>query len=83
MQAVGAAGVPVDADRLSVRIGGVQLVAGGVGICDADALRQTERALRKHRVAIEISLGDGTGTATMLTTDLRYEYVRINSEDTS
>ena len=47
------------------------------------ALRRAERAVRRKRIEISITLGAGPGRARMLTTDLSYEYVRINAEYTT
>jgi glutamate N-acetyltransferase/amino-acid N-acetyltransferase len=47
------------------------------------AIKRSERAMRRRRVPIEISLGAGRSRARILTTDLSYEYVRINAEYTT
>jgi len=39
--------------------------------------------MKGKQVAIEISLGRGPGRARILTTDLSYEYVRVNAEYTT
>jgi glutamate N-acetyltransferase/amino-acid N-acetyltransferase len=82
-QAVGAAGVPLDLDQLAIRIGGVAFLRGGRPVGGEAALRKAARALRGKRVAIEVRLGTGPGQAHLLTTDLSYEYVRINAEYTT
>jgi glutamate N-acetyltransferase / amino-acid N-acetyltransferase len=63
----------LDPALLSVRIDGVDVYASG---------RPTglEPALDSPRVAIELDLGLGDSTATYLTSDLSYEYVRINAD---
>jgi glutamate N-acetyltransferase/amino-acid N-acetyltransferase len=63
----------LDPALLSVRIDGVDVYASG---------RPTglEPALDSPRVAIELDLGLGEGTASYLTSDLSYEYVRINAD---
>ena len=35
------------------------------------------------RVALEVTIGSGPGRADLLTTDLSYEYIRINAEYTT
>ena len=40
-------------------------------------------ARRRRRCAIELDLGLGDGAASYLTTDLSYDYVRINAEYTT
>jgi glutamate N-acetyltransferase/amino-acid N-acetyltransferase len=83
VQALGAAGVRFDPERVSISVGGVEFLRRGVPVGGAGALRRAERAMKKKRVAIEISLGAGRGRADVLTTDLTYGYVRINAEYTT
>ena len=83
VQAVGAAGVPLRPAQVGVRIGGVELLRRGEPSGGAGALRRAERAMKGKQVAIEISLGRGPGRARILTTDLSYEYVRVNAEYTT
>ncbi len=83
VQTVGAAGVPFKPEELGVRIGGVQLLRRGAPVGGASALRRAQRAMRKKRVVIAVSLGHGRGSARVTTCDLGYEYVRINAEYTT
>jgi glutamate N-acetyltransferase/amino-acid N-acetyltransferase len=83
VQAVGAAGVPLDPGQLGIHIGGVAFLRDGRPVGGEAALRRAARAMRRKRVAIEVTLGTGPGEAHLLTTDLSYEYVRINAEYTT
>ena len=83
VQSLGASGVRVDPSRVGVRIGGVDLLRRGRPVGGSAALRRAERAMCADRVEIRVALGLGTGTATVLTTDLTYDYVRINAEYTT
>jgi glutamate N-acetyltransferase / amino-acid N-acetyltransferase len=83
VQAVGAAGVPLRPSQVGVRIGGVEMLRGGEPTGGASALRRAERAMKAKQVDILISLGRGKGRARILTTDLSYEYVRVNAEYTT
>jgi glutamate N-acetyltransferase/amino-acid N-acetyltransferase len=83
VQAIGAAGVALRPANVDVRIGGVQLLRSGEPAGGAAGLRRAERAMKKKEIAIEISIGRGPGRARMLTTDLSYEYVRVNAEYTT
>jgi len=83
VQAIGAAGVTLRPANVDVRIGGVQMLRGGEPTGGAAGLRRAERAMKKKEIPIEISIGRGPGRARMLTTDLSYEYVRVNAEYTT
>ena len=63
----------LDPDRLSIVIDGVPVLVGGVPSGD-------EPALTNGHCAIELDLALGDGAASYLTTDLSYDYVRINAE---
>jgi glutamate N-acetyltransferase/amino-acid N-acetyltransferase len=63
----------LDPDRLSIVIDDVRVLDAGLPTGD-------EPELSNGNCAIEIDLALGTGTATYLTTDLSYDYVKINAE---
>jgi glutamate N-acetyltransferase/amino-acid N-acetyltransferase len=63
----------LDPDRLSIAIDGVPVLVEGRPSGD-------EPALANGHCAIEIDLALGAGAATYLTTDLSYDYVKINAE---
>lgn len=76
--AVGKSGADVDVDRLAIRFAGIEVCRDGTAVpFDEDA---AAAALDVPEVAIEVDLGLGAGSATVLTCDLSYEYVRINGE---
>jgi glutamate N-acetyltransferase/amino-acid N-acetyltransferase len=83
VQALGVADARVDPARLGVRIGGVELLRKGTPIGGDATLRRAAEAMQKPRVDIQISLGLGSKSARVLTTDLSYGYVRINAEYTT
>jgi glutamate N-acetyltransferase/amino-acid N-acetyltransferase len=63
----------LDPDRLSIVIDDVRVLDAGLPTGD-------EPELANGNCAIEIDLALGDGSATYLTTDLSYEYVKINAE---
>jgi glutamate N-acetyltransferase/amino-acid N-acetyltransferase len=83
VQALGDAGVRIDPRRVGITFGGVEMLRGGEPVDEPGALKRAERAMRRKRVAIEVRIGSGSGQARVLTTDLTYEYVRINAEYTT
>jgi glutamate N-acetyltransferase/amino-acid N-acetyltransferase len=83
VQAAGAAGVRLRPGALSVAIDGVRLLDRGRPVADRRALARAARAMRGRCVGIEVGLGLGRAEARVLTTDLTYEYVRLNAEYTT
>lgn len=63
----------LDPDLLSIVIDGVPVLLSGLPTGD-------EPALENGNCAIEVDLALGDGAAKYLTTDLSYDYVRINAE---
>ncbi len=63
----------LDPDKLSITIDAVQVLLDGTPTGD-------EPILANGHCAIELDLALGTGSANYLTTDLSYDYVRINAD---
>ena len=78
MAAIGRAGVPITPSNLSVWIGGVPMVYRGLGLGLA-AERRIAKVFRQKEFTITIGLGQGRHRAHMWTTDLSFDYVRINA----
>jgi glutamate N-acetyltransferase/amino-acid N-acetyltransferase len=87
LQAVGASGADLDATRIDVWFGDVQLAAAGAippAYFEEPALRAAAKATMAAReVPIGVRVGDGPGRARILGCDLSYDYVRINGEYTT
>ena len=87
LQAVGAAGVEVDASMVDVWVGEAQLVEGGVippGYFETDRLRAVAAAaMAGAEVPLRVRVGHGPGRSRVLGCDLTYDYVRINGEYTT
>jgi glutamate N-acetyltransferase/amino-acid N-acetyltransferase len=78
MAAVGRAGAPVDANKIGLAIEGVPVVKAGAGL-GKTAEQAIEKLVRRREFSISVTLGRGTGQAALWTTDLSYDYVRINA----
>lgn len=78
MAAIGRAGVRIRPERIGLTIEGVPIVTGGVSLGRA-AERAIARLFRRREFRIVIDLGLGSAKASLWTTDLSYEYVRINA----
>lgn len=75
--AAGRSGAELDPDRLSIAVGEVEIVRGGVGV--PEAYGEAEPLLRKPQVRVTIGLGLGSGAFTGWTNDLGVNYVKLNS----
>ena len=78
MGAVGRAGVAIDPNRVAVWFDRAQIVKEGVGL-GATAEKAITKVIKRKEFTISIDLGQGTGAAHVWTTDLSYDYVRINA----
>jgi glutamate N-acetyltransferase / amino-acid N-acetyltransferase len=75
----GRAGVDFDLERARVRIGDIELFAGGRPF--DERAEQASDHLKGTEVSLRVDLGTGgTGAARMWTCDLSADYVRINAE---
>ncbi len=77
LAAVGRAGVPLDASRVSIWIGEVQVAEGGAAReYDEEA---AAAAMREDPVRLRIRLGEGDAAGWMWTSDFSHGYVDINA----
>jgi glutamate N-acetyltransferase / amino-acid N-acetyltransferase len=79
--AAGASGAALDPDRLELYVDGVKIAAHGALV--VDALPEAAAVMRQREFAIRLDLKLGKGSATILTSDLSLDYVRINAEYTT
>ncbi|THJ24621.1 MAG: bifunctional glutamate N-acetyltransferase/amino-acid acetyltransferase ArgJ [Nitrospira sp. CG24E] len=78
MAAIGRAGVPITPSKISVLFGGVPMVQRGVGL-GLPAERKIGEVFRQKEFPITVGLGQGRHRAHIWTTDLSFDYVRINA----
>jgi len=77
--AAGYAGAEVDPDRVGIVFDEVPMVAGGLGLgSEQEALASV--ILQKPEFTVTVELGLGQGSAFYYTSDLGYNYVRINAD---
>ena len=76
MAALGRAGVPIDPSRVSLQFGDVVRNGQGLGRV---AEQKLTKVFRAKEFTIRVDLAQGQAEAHMWTTDLSYEYVRINA----
>ena len=78
--AIGRAGVPnLDPNGVSLTLDGVVVARGGLVAEDYDE-SAAAAVMNRDEYGIHIDLGRGARSATVWTSDLSYEYVRINAE---
>jgi glutamate N-acetyltransferase / amino-acid N-acetyltransferase len=78
MGAIGRSGVPIDPGTVAVRFDDVIMVKRGMGTGLA-AERKIAQVFKRKEFTISVDLGQGQVQAHMWTTDLSYDYVRINA----
>lgn len=81
LMAAGSSGAYVESDRLVLWIGGVRVAASGRLI--TEALPAAGKAMKENEFAVRLDLRLGNSSATILTCDLSYDYVKINAEYTT
>ena len=79
LAAVGYSGARVDQDRLALRFDDVLIAQDGVFV-GGDAEARSTAVLRKKEFAVTVDLRLGDGRATVYTSDLSYDYVKINAD---
>lgn len=76
--ALGRAGVPIEPNRVALTFDRAPIVKAGVGLGRA-AERHISRVVRRKEFTITLDLGLGSAVAQLWTTDLSYDYVKINA----
>lgn len=77
--AVGYSGADVDPDRVRILFDDIPMVEKGLGLGSDQEVLATE-ILKKQEFTVTVDLGLGQGSAYYYTSDLTYDYVRINAD---
>ena len=77
--AVGYSGAEVDQTRTDLFLDDVQMVKGGV-FAGGDAEARGTDVLHRKEFSVTVDLKLGEGEATVYTSDLSYDYVKINAD---
>ena len=75
--ALGASGCEMDPDNIDIFLGGEKIVEGGIGI-DIEK-GKAKKLLSKKEIKIAINLKYGKGAWTIWTSDLSFDYIKINA----
>jgi len=77
--AVGYSGIEVEQHRAELFFDDVRMVKGGL-FAGGDAEAKGTEVLQKKEFSVTVDLHLGSGSATVYTSDLSYEYVKINAD---
>jgi len=77
--AVGYSGADVDPDKVNISFDDVAMVSNGLGLDSAQEARASE-VLKKPEFTVTVDLALGEGSAYYYTSDLTYDYVKINAD---
>jgi len=77
--AVGYSGADVDPDKVNISFDDVSMVSNGLGLDSAQEARASE-VLKKPEFTVTVDLALGEGSAYYYTSDLTYDYVKINAD---
>lgn len=78
MAAIGRAGVQLDPSKITVLFGGIPMVRSGVGL-GLGAEQRIAKVFKRKEFTISVGLGQGKHRSYLWTTDLSFDYVRINA----
>lgn len=76
--ALGQAGLPLHPNRIVIAFNGLPIVKDGKGL-GPRIESQIQKIMRRPSFTISVSLGTGIGSSTIWTTDLTYDYIKINA----
>jgi glutamate N-acetyltransferase/amino-acid N-acetyltransferase len=78
MAAIGRSGVAIDPGKVMVQFDDIVMVQQGMGM-GLEAEQKIARVFKQKEFTVTVQLGQGHAQAHMWTTDLSYDYVRINA----
>ena len=81
LMAAGSSGAVLDREKLDLSIEGVRIA--GRGALMVESLPAAAERMQRREFGIRLDLKLGSGSATILTSDLSYEYVKINAKYTT
>ncbi|MCE5251885.1 bifunctional glutamate N-acetyltransferase/amino-acid acetyltransferase ArgJ [bacterium] len=79
--ASGYSGIPIDENLVTISINGTLLFDTGKTLPVDD--KEMRRKMSEHEIDIDIDIGMGQAETTIYTSDLSYEYIKINAEYTT
>ncbi len=80
--AIGRAGIPLNPKNITLKFDEIFVVQGGQRI-STQADNHAKKVMRRKELTLSISTGKGSGSHRLWTTDLSYDYVKINASYTT
>ena len=77
--ALGRSGCPFQPEQVSIAFDDVVMVENGLG-CGKKAEEKASQVLQQKEFTVTVDLRDGSESAEVFTTDLTYDYVKINAD---
>jgi glutamate N-acetyltransferase/amino-acid N-acetyltransferase len=78
LAAIGRAGPRLDPEKIGIRFDGIYIVKKGKGT-GQEIEKKVKRVMEKREFTITVIVGDGNADWRIWTTDLSYDYVKINA----
>ena len=78
MAALGRSGARVVEDRIAIMVGPIQIVRRGMGL-GPDVEKRANTVMKSREFSVTVDLGSGHAEATVWTTDLTVDYIKINA----
>ncbi len=78
MAALGRSGARIVEDRVAITVGPVQIVRRGMGL-GPDVEERANAVMKAREFSVTVDLGSGRADATVWTTDLTMDYIKINA----
>jgi glutamate N-acetyltransferase/amino-acid N-acetyltransferase len=75
--ALGSSGCKFDPEMVDIGIGGIKIVKDGTGV--DENRKQAEDLLKNKDICFTVDLKNGKGTSVIWTSDLSFDYIKINA----
>lgn len=77
--AIGYSGADYDSNKVKLKLCGIERFSNGCPV-NNDKEEELSKLLKEHDINVDISLGDGSGTYNLKSSDLGHEYVSLNAD---
>ena len=78
LAALGASGIPMEKEKITLSIGGLSVYAQDAPVNFTPS--KLKDAFKSKNIAVQVTLGSGDKAYRLFTSDLSYDYVKINAD---